>query len=171
VDEQINWLPVDSPPLAAVGNWPGGRRYTPRCTGHETWVGTGERVFLSTGYDEDAGTSIWTAATSDLAPAPVNCGGRRLGHVSASHCGRFWIADEPHEEGVPIHVGAFGSEKFRRLVFSETEHDGTQLSHTHPYLTADNGWLVFNSTRSGRPQVYGARLPSGLLEALAEEGA
>jgi Tol biopolymer transport system component len=67
---------------------------------------------------------------------------------------------------VPIHIGSLTSGKHRRLVFSRTIHDGKQWSHTHPYLTADNRWLIFNSTRSGRAQVYGARLAKGFLESL-----
>ena len=51
-------------------------------------------------------------------------------------------------------------------MFSRTVIDGKQWSHTHPYLTADNRWLIFNSTRSGHAQVYGARVPKEFLRSL-----
>lgn len=167
--EGVDWLPVDAPPLTPYGNWPGGERHTPRCTGHEAWIGQTDRVFLSTGNDEARGTNIWTAAAGDSAPTPVSSAGRRFGHVSVSRCGRYWIADAPSEDGVPIYAGAFVSEGARRLVYSRTAHDGQQWSHTHPYLTADNRWLIFTSTRSGRPQVFGARVPEEFWEGPADQ--
>jgi Tol biopolymer transport system component len=164
--EGIDWLPVDAPPVTPVGRWPGGDRYTPRCTGHEAWIGRTARVFLSTGYDKDAGTNLWTAAVGDSAPSVVWKTALRFGHVSASRCGTYWVADTSSEEGVPIYIGAFGSGRGERAVVSRTTHDGQQWSHTHPYLTADNRWLVYTSTRSGLPQVYGARLPESFLARL-----
>ena len=52
------------------------------------------------------------------------------------------------------------------MIASRTVHDGQQWSHTHPYLTADSAWLIFTSTRSGNPQIFGARLQEGFLEGL-----
>ena len=63
-------------------------------------------------------------------------------------------------------VGSLKSGRHRRLIFSRTKYDGNQWAHTHPYLTADNRWLIFNSTRSGHAQVYGAVVPEGFLESL-----
>ncbi|MBS3762163.1 MAG: hypothetical protein KGZ25_02550 [Planctomycetes bacterium] len=163
---EIDWFPVDAPPPAGTGNWPGGQQHTPRCTGHEAWIGRSKRIFLSTGYDETTGTNIWTAAADEKSPEPVGGGDHTFGHVSVSRCGRFWIADAPREDNVPVYAGAFETGKWRRVVFSRTLHDGKQWSHTHPYLTADNRWLVFNSNRSGLPQIHGARLPEGFLEEL-----
>ena len=164
--EGIDWLPVDAPPLAPYGRWPGGERYTPRCTGHEAWVGRTDSVFFSTGYDEDAGANLWTAALGDPSASPVCQTSHRFGHVSVSYCGKYWIADAPGEEGVPVYLGSFGSPTCRRLVYSRTTHDGKQWSHTHPYMTADNQWLIFTSNRAGRGQVFGARVPPEFLEAL-----
>jgi len=90
----------------------------------------------------------------------------RFAHVSVSRCGRFWLGDAMGEGDVPIHIGSLKSGAHRRAVFSRTKHDGKQWSHTHPYLTADNRWLIFNSTRTGRAQVYGARLAQGFLDGL-----
>jgi len=164
--EGIEWLPVDAPPLVDYGHWPGGERHTPRCTGHESWIGQTDRVFLSTGADEERGTNIWTAGLGDAAPQPVNADGHRFGHVSVSRCGRYWIADAGGEDGVPIYAGSFAAGTCRHLLDSKTVHDGQQWSHTHPYLTADNNWLIFTSTRQGVPQVFGARVPEEFWEGL-----
>ena len=149
----IEWLPVDRP-------------HTPRPTGHEAWVGTSGRVFLSTAFDEGNPTNIWTAGLDSPVPSAACVSGLRFGHISVSRCGRFWIADAMGEEGIPIYMGCLESGELRRVVSSGTAHDGQQWSHTHPYVTADNGWLIYTSNRSGQPQVYGARIPEELLEDL-----
>jgi Tol biopolymer transport system component len=151
--EGVRWFPADRP-------------HTPRPTGHEAWVGQSDRILFSTGSDKDSQGNIWTAGLEDPSPALVSKTPTRFGHVSVSRCGRFWIGDATGEQDVPIHVGSIKNGTHRRLVFSRTKHDGKQWSHTHPYLTADNRWLIFNSTRSGRAQVYGARIKPGWLEGL-----
>ena len=67
---------------------------------------------------------------------------------------------------MPIYVGSFATGRCRRAVLSRTVYDGKQWSHAHPYLTADNTWLIFTSTRDGHPEVYGARLADGWLGTL-----
>lgn len=151
--EGIQWFPADRP-------------HTPRPTGHEAWVGNSGRILFSTASDKDSASNLWTAALGDAAPALVSQTPTRFGHVSASRCGRFWIGDTTSERDVPIHIGSLKGGRHRRLVSSRTVHDGKQWSHTHPYLTADNRWLIFNSTRSGLAQVYGARLAAGFLESV-----
>lgn len=152
--EGIQWFPADRP-------------HTARPTGHETWVGRTERILFSTGSGKDSLGNVWTAALEDAAPTLVTQTPLRFGHVSVSRCGRYWIGDAVAEKDVPICVGALKSERHRRLAFSRTRIEGKQQwTHPHPYLTADNGWLIFNSTRSGQAQVYGTRVPRGFLESL-----
>jgi len=145
--------------------FPADRPHTPRPTGHEAWVGNTGRIFFSTGSDPDSKGNIWTAAVGDEAPVLIHDSGKRFGHVSVSRCGRYWIGDTG-EEGVPIYIGNFATGACRRAVFSRTVYDGKQWAHAHPYLTADNKWLIFAALRGDRPQVYGARLADGWLEAL-----
>lgn len=151
--EGIRWFPADRP-------------HTPRPTGHEAWVGGTERILFSTASDKDSLGNIWTAALEDATATLVSQTPTRFSHVSVSRCGRYWLGDATGEKGVPIHIGSLKTGRHRRLVFSRTVHTREQSSHTHPYLTADNRWLIFNSTRSGRAQVYGALLPDGFLQSL-----
>jgi len=141
------------------------RPHTPRPTGHEAWVGNTDRIFFSTASDPDSAGNAWTAAIGEDCPTPVGAGPVRLSHVSVSRCGRYWLGDTG-AEGVPIVIGSFASGRCERAVFSRTVNTREQWSHTHPYLTADNRWLIFTSTRDGHPQVYGARLAPGWLERL-----
>lgn len=119
----------------------------------------------STASDPDSTGNAWTAAIGEDCPTPVGAGPLRLSHVSVSRCGRYWLGDTG-AEGVPIVIGSFASGRCERAVFSRTVNTREQWSHTHPYLTADNRWLIFTSTRDGHPQVYGARLAPGWLERL-----
>ncbi|MBT4499329.1 MAG: hypothetical protein HOC74_16495 [Gemmatimonadetes bacterium] len=149
----IDWLPVDRP-------------HTPRPTGHEAWIGDSGRVFLSTGSEEGLDANIWTAGLDVDEPTPACRTSSRFGHVSVSRCGRFWVADAGGEEGIPIYIGSFASRCYARVIASCTVHDGNQWSHTHPYLTADSDWLIFTSTRSGHPQIFGAQIREEFLEEL-----
>ena len=145
--------------------FPADRPHTPRPTGHEAWVGTTDRIFFSTGSDPDSLGNVWTGAVGDDSPTLVHEGKLRFGHVSVSRCGRYWVGDTG-EEGIPIYIGNFATGQCQRAVLSRTVYDGKQWAHAHPYLTADNRWLIFTSTRDGHPQVYGARLAEGWLDGL-----
>ena len=145
--------------------FPADRPHTPRPTGHEAWIGTSARIFYSTAADADSAGNLWSAEVGDDKPVLVFASKQRFGHVSVSRCGRYWIGDTG-EEGIPVYVGSFASGTCRRVVFSRTVYDGQQWAHTHPYLTADNRWLIFSSSRDGHPQVYGAELAPGWLEGL-----
>jgi hypothetical protein len=149
--EGVRWFPADRP-------------HTPRPTGHEAWVGKSSRILFSTASDKDSQGNVWTSALGDSTAALTAKTPTRFNHVSVSQCGQFWIGDITSEKDVPVHAGSLKDGRHLRLAFSRTVHDGKQWSHTHPYLTADNRWLIFNSTRSGRAQVYGARLAAGFLE-------
>lgn len=145
--------------------FPADRPHTARPTGHEAWVGDTDRIFFSTGRDAEVSGNIWTARVGDEGPRLISTGEQRFGHVSVSACGRYWVGDTG-EEGVPIYIGSFETGGWARAAFSRTVYDGKQWAHAHPYLTADNRWLIFTARRGELPAVYGARLPEGWLEAL-----
>lgn len=144
--------------------FPADQPWTLRPTGHEAWIGDSSEIFYSTGSDDTTKGNIWRGKVGDP-QATLVYEGKRFGHVSVSRCGRYWIGDTS-EPGVPIYIGSFASGKAARLLLSRTEGDGKQWSHTHPYLTADNKWLIFGARRNGHPQCWGAKLKEGWLEAL-----
>lgn len=144
--------------------FPADRPYTLRPTGHEAWIGCTSSIFFSTGADAATKGNIWTAKVGDNKPTLVH-EGKRFGHVSVSRDGKYWIGDTG-EKGIPLYVGSFATGRCKRACFSFTEYDGKQWSHAHPYLTADNKWLIFSSRRKGHPQVYGAKLKEGWLDTL-----
>jgi hypothetical protein len=142
--------------------FPADQPYTLRPTGHEAWIGRTESIFFSTGWDATTKGNIWTAKVGNEKPTLVHKG-RRFGHVSVSRDGEYWIGDTG-EKGVPIYIGHFATGQCKRACFSRTQYDGKQWSHAHPYLTADNKWLIFSARRNGHPQVHGAKLKEAWLE-------
>jgi Tol biopolymer transport system component len=144
--------------------FPADRPYTLRPTGHEAWIGCTSSIFFSTGADAKSKGNIWMAKVGDEKPTPVN-EGKRFGHVSVSRDGKYWIGDSG-EKGIPIYIGSFATGRCKRVCFSNTEYDNKQWSHAHPYLTADNRWLIFGARRKGHPQVYGAKLKDSWLDTL-----
>ncbi len=144
--------------------FPADQPYTLRPTGHEAWIGTGSEVFFSTATDKVLNGNIWRGKVGDEKPVLVYAG-KRFMHVSVSRDGKYWICDA-NEDGVPIYIGSFESGRCKRACFSRTEFDGKQWSHAHPYLSADNRWLIFGACRNGHAQVHGAKLKAGWLEGL-----
>lgn len=144
--------------------FPADQPYTLRPTGHEAWIGRSSSIFFSTGADATTKGNIWSAKVGDEKPT-LAFEGKRFGHVSVSRDGRYWIGDTG-EKDIPIYLGSFATGRCKRVCVSRTEYDKQQWSHAHPYLTADNKWLIFGARRNGHPQVYGAKLKTGWLEAL-----
>lgn len=145
-------------------SFPADHPHTLRATGHEAWIGSSSSIFFSTAADATTKGNIWSAKVGDAKPTLVY-EGKRFGHVSVSRDGRYWIGDTG-EKGVPIYIGSFATGRCKPVCLSATEYDKQQWSHTHPYLTADNKWLIFGARRNGHPQVYGAKLKDGWLDAL-----
>jgi hypothetical protein len=148
--------------------FPADQPHTLRPTGHEAWIGNSSSIFFSTGADATTKGNVWSGAVGDEKPVLVY-EGKRFGHVSVSRAGNYWIGDTG-EEGVPIYIGNFATGQCKRACFSRTEYDGKQWSHAHPYLTADNKWLIFAARRTGQgavhAQVYGAKLKDAWLKTL-----
>ncbi len=148
---------------------PFGPPHTHRCTGHNVWIPNKDKIVASCRYAEDIGGSLFAARAGDARPRIVGRSHTFFAHVGISRCARFWVADGYAEGTTPIYIGTLKGGNYRRIVHSQTTFRGPQESHTHPYLTADNRWLIFTSARSGRAQVYAARVPEGFLNGLLAE--
>lgn len=144
--------------------FPADQPFTLRPTGHEAWIGQTGSILFSTGSDATTKGNVWKAMVGDAKPTLVN-GDHRFNHISVSRDGMYWIGDTG-EKGIPLYIGSFATGHCKRACFSRTEYDSKQWSHAHPYLTADNKWLIFNSRRGAHPQVYGAKLKVGWLKTL-----
>lgn len=145
--------------------FPADSPFTPRPTGHETWIGRTSRIFYSTSWESGANGALWAAQAGDQAAKAICPGNLRFIHVSVSRDGKYWVADNIEENDIPLYVGNFETGGYARLLLSRTVMvKKKQWSHTHPYFTADNQWVIYTSTRGGQAQVYGAKLAPGWLE-------
>lgn len=167
---------------------PAGPPATLGITGHECFIGGTGRILFSAGWVRSSEYdwrhdprhpqgNLFTARPGDPAPVVFEAPQHKFNHISASRCGRYFVADSHTGAGlfengvskpVALVVGNLASGKFRTLV-QDTGGvgGGNQCTHTHPYLTADNRHVIYNANpHGGVPQVYAARLAPGFLESL-----
>ncbi len=166
---------------------PAGPPVTRGITGHECFVADTGKVLFSAGWVQHSDYdwrhdplhprgNLFTARPGDRKPALFDAPQHRFNHVCASRCGRYFVADSHTGVGlfengrckpVSLVVGNLETGKFRTLVEdTEGTGGGNQCTHTHPYLTADNRYVIYNADPHGIPQVFAARLPAGFLASL-----
>ena len=142
-----------------------GPPHTAPCTDHECFVGDTDRVAFSaawTAVDDYQWTQVpahpqgnlFTVAPGDAAPTVFPAPQFLFNHLSVSRCGRYFVADavqgglfrDGRLQPVCLVVGNLQTGKYRVLVSEPLCYaGGNQCTHPHPYLTADNGRVIFNA--------------------------
>lgn len=152
-----------------------GKPYTPPITGHQAWLGSTEKIITTVNphgtyieYTAVPGKGNVLLATRQ-APCRQLGTGIFIGHIGSTPCGRYFFGD--HVTGDYIVIGSPVTGQ-TVTVHNDPEQLGDspfgQHSHPHAYLTPDFSWMVFNSDRTGRPQVYAALIPEELLSTLED---
>ncbi len=137
---------------------PVGLPYTPPVSGHECFLGETGRVLLTT-----HGSRIYTAAPGGK-KATLIARGNGFIHITASPDGKFFVVDNIHTGR--LQLGCVATGKVLPLCDTGASGGSPQYTHTHPYITPGNHRVIFNSDRTGIPQVYAARIPTELLARL-----
>lgn len=137
---------------------PVGKPYTEPITGHECWVGKTKRVLLTA----CSGTVYLVGLNDDKAEVVVRCAG--FNHISASSDGHFFVVDDFRSGW--LYLGSIKTGRCMPICDSHASCGSPQYTHTHPYITPDNRYVIFNSDQTGIPQVYAAVIPDGFLENL-----
>jgi hypothetical protein len=147
---------------------PVGKPYTNPVTGHECWIGDTGEVLLTIGASQEEALRYGNilAAYPGAEKARVVAKGCRLVHISASRDGKFFVGDWWGVPGVPIVVGSIKTGRWAVLCHSGASGGASQFNHPHPYLTGDNRWVIFNSDRTGVPQIYMASVSENLLASI-----
>ena len=162
-----------------------GPPHTATCTGHECFIPGTDRVIFTTEWNRETGEcdpryplgQIFTTGPGDEKPTCFICPEHRSNHISMSRCGTYFVADSyigsMFDENlmlrpVALIIGNIKTGKYRTLVKNTlASGGGSQLTHTHPYLTADNRHVIFNTDNYyGVPQVYAAKVPEAFLASL-----
>ena len=149
--------------------FPVGPPHTPATTGHECWIGESDRVLVTLTSHFDDGEregNVVEVRPGSPRPRVVFASPLIWNHISVSRCGRYFVADSYDLPETPLLIGSVKTGNTRVLCDALSSGGGAQYSHAHPYLTGDNKWVIFNSDRTGTPQVYAASVPVGLLESL-----
>jgi len=143
-----------------VRQLPVGKPHSTPITGHECWVGETGKVLLTT-----RGGKIYLA-TPGAEKADLIAIGSGFMHISASPDGRYFVVDSIGTGR--LFVGCLKTRKVLPLFDSGTSGGSPQYTHSHPYITPGNRYVITNSDRTGIPQVYAARIPEELLAELEE---
>jgi WD40 repeat protein len=142
-----------------------GHPYTSHITGHEAWIGNTKQILFSVhaagDYAPEKGNLL---AVAEGKPAWVIAKDHSYMHVSASLCGNYFCCDEP--ETGDIILGNVKTGKNIVLCHSKSSFRRPQNTHAHPYLSPDLKWVIFNSDRSGIPQIHVARVPDEIIQEL-----
>jgi hypothetical protein len=150
---------------------PVGPPYTGNVTGHECWIGRTGRIALTLVADP-----AYRPVTGVMAMPEVHVmqpgdeqsrclfKGVPVVHIAVSDDGRFFVVDDVRYGR--LYVGSIETGRVLPLCESHTSTSGQQPSHAHPYVTPGNRFVIFNSDRTGLPQVYAAEIPAGFLDAL-----
>jgi len=150
---------------------PVGPPHTASCTGHECFIADTGRILFSIVPDPNFPGNLLSVAPGDKKPSVVTESPHFLNHVSASKCGNYFVADTLSEDRSKflIVMGSIKTGRHRVLCDTGTSVsvDFADWSHVHPYLTADNKRVIFNSDRTGVPQVYAAGVDPDFLKSLS----
>jgi len=170
VGEQGATIFLLDPLTGQIERLPVGKPHTTPLTGHQAWLGTSQQIVMTVGNEGD-----FTAEKGNVLvlrpgrPWRQVAAGREMCHIGSTPCGRYFFAD-----GIATQEIIVGSPKTGKTVLichSQTSYNGLgfgQQGHAHAYLSPDFRHVVFNSDRTGRPQLYVAALPDGLLDELDE---
>ena len=159
-----------------------GEPYTSSSTGHSAWVADTGRIGLSVAYswknpnqpgDLDArypNGNFFIVGPDDKAPINFHTPNHRFNHVGVSRDGKYFVCD-CYAKGVPYNIalvlGNVQTGKHRTLVADCGATGGCAgNSHPHPYITADNKCVIYNSDRSGVCQVHAANITDEFLRSL-----
>jgi hypothetical protein len=143
-----------------------GQPYTTPCTGHEAWIGTtGEMILSVSAKGQFAPEKGNLLAVRPGGAHRVMSQGCSYNHVGATRCGRLFSADDWRGQ-YNVVIGSTRADRSAVVCASKTTPTSSQNTHAHPYLTPNLKWVIFNSTRSGWPHVYAARVPDEIVTKL-----
>lgn len=166
---------------------PFGEPWSAESSGHMAWIADTGRIACVVNWNRPGkchdprhpSGNLLIAAPGDsqpsVFPAP-DCG---FYHVSISRCGRYFVCDDfMHWRATGqtdlkpgptrIVIGNLGTGKYRVLL-KDCQNFGTAGSSRYepnPYFTADNRYVIYNSSPLGTLQVFAARVPAEFLESL-----
>jgi hypothetical protein len=157
-------------------------------TGHSNWIADTGAVAFTTAWNQSDvfnfqhdprnpdGNILW-GSPADSKPHVFHAPDIFSTHINVSRCGRFFVVDA-YESSLydqnkriksgAIVIGCFATGKRRTLVADTlTSGGGGEHSHIHPYLTADNKHVIYNSNPYySTTQVFAAKIPEDFLPSL-----
>jgi len=152
-----------------------GKPHTLNCSGHEQWIGRTSEILLSLSvYTNPSDVPFPTLMTVRAgSPARLVHEKLRACHVHASLCGRYFLVDVELsnklvlgriDTGRHVELCSLGSFRLMDAQFLKFDKQYNQSAHPHAYLSRDLKWAIFNSCRTGRPEIHVASIPQELYD-------
>jgi hypothetical protein len=153
---------------------PVGIPYIPaKPTGHAAWIKDSKEILLTVNPAGDSSFFKGNLLKTDMkGNYKILTEGFKFNHVNVSRCGRFYCCDnvraENGREKGDLVIGSIETGKAAVLCAPGNSMEGArnQGSHAHAYLSPDLQWVIFQSDRTGKIQIYAASIPEGMLQAL-----
>lgn len=155
-------------------------------SGHMAWITGRDRVACCLDWNRESRThdarhpqgNLGIVSPGDSKPQIFAAPEHGFYHVSVSRCGRYFVCDDFMDfqadafrsriGPIRIVVGCFDTGKYRVLVRDclALGIAGSSNWEPVPYFTADNRYVIFNSSPHGTNQVFAAAVPADFLKSL-----
>ena len=144
---------------------PFGPPWTAFVDGHQCWIGRTKRVLASIEETRTVG-GLYTVAPGDAAATRLTPGFSFI-HVCASADGRFLVGNAGNQRYV--YMGSLETGRIMHLCEAPCSRSGGHPTWDEPYIVPGNRHVVFNSERSGHPELYVATVPEHVTAYLASK--
>jgi len=129
---------------------------------HSTWLGKTGRI-QGCGYFPNRALSA--IGIGEKEPTTIASGGPYFWHSASTLDGKWIIADTNWpDEGLQLICVPTG--KYKTLCYPGSSEGHPQWTHPHPAFSPDGHIVIFNSDRTGIPQIYAVTIPENLREEL-----
>ncbi|MCD6507566.1 PD40 domain-containing protein [Candidatus Poribacteria bacterium] len=133
-----------------------GRDGKVRVQGHQCWLGVSDEVIAT--LSTKSGHPVVRIKAGDPEYRLIS-DKAHFWHVHSSLDGRWFVCDIIGSG--EIVVGSVETGEHRMICRSEASCGASQHTHPHPAISPDRRKVIFNSDKTGIPQVYVAFLPEG----------
>ena len=131
--------------------------------GHFMWLGRSKRVMSNLMPEHWAIISIGL----DGGEPDVIADGEHFWHSASSFDGK-WIVSDTLGPDTGIKLVSVATGRFATLCQSRSGNGKPDWTHPHPAFSPDGKMVVFNSDRTGVPQVYLVHIPETLFAELSD---
>jgi len=135
-----------------------------RTTGHFVWLGKTRKIASTLIFPERA---IIIVGVDSLESKVISSKEVYFWHIDSSSDGK-WIVSDTNWPDMGLFIVDPETGAYKKLCNSRSSNAHPQYTHPHPSFSPDTKMVLFNSDRSGHPQIYLAVIPKDFLRDLGK---